>query len=147
MVAKSKEHQEFAERLGAAMKLKGWEGRGAATRLAEALGVTPSLAASYVRGERIPDGLTALRLPGIFGVAPDFFLAAAARGPGRARVVETRLLDEMAQIMADLRRVYGEGADKISQQALEDLETAERRMQGARTRRARQRKGKNRPGA
>jgi transcriptional regulator with XRE-family HTH domain len=71
---KSRAHKElFVTNLRLAMKRRGWDGRGAAKRLATALGITRSMASSYLLGKRIPDGWTALALPGVFGVSADFF--------------------------------------------------------------------------
>jgi len=52
--AKSLQHKEFVRLLRAAMAKTGWTGHGAATKLALAVGARPSLAASWLRGERIP---------------------------------------------------------------------------------------------
>ena len=52
---KSKAHKAFADRLRTTMARRGLEGRGGATRLAESIGATPQLVASWLRAERMPN--------------------------------------------------------------------------------------------
>lgn len=84
--AKSNQHKEFAERLSAAMAAqKGWKGRGAATLLAKAVGAAPALAASWLRGERIPRSPYYGRILSTLGISAEA-LQAPENGPGMAQV-------------------------------------------------------------
>ena len=134
---KSQRHKEFAGRLRVAVARRWGTGRGAASRFAEALGVTASHASAYLRGDRLPEGSIALRLPELLGVAADYFSTDAPEGgkqaPGRPATPRSgrgldraayaagarAALDELAKHITALRSRWDAGSD---QELLEDVE-------------------------
>lgn len=119
-VAKGKARRDFGKRLREAVARR-WPGRGGASRLAEALGVTASHAAAYLRGDRLPRGDVALRLPSVLGVPAGYFsaivLGGKKSGPGSPAAERSEpgldteaytagaraALDEMAAHITELR--------------------------------------------
>ena len=67
---KTQQRKEFAESLRREMeRRKGWTGRGAASQLARAVHAKPSLAASWLRGERIPSAGYLTRIMTVLGIS------------------------------------------------------------------------------
>lgn len=67
----------FAKRLRMALASKGWR----AARLAEELGVSRQLAASWTRGRAKPSATVAVKLPGLLGVEPGWLFPGGADAP------------------------------------------------------------------